>query len=285
MNYGEDEDIDKNITPNSRREKIKDGFLDDTFNRAKAQPDIRPNVRKINPKKPFLKSGILIIVIALLCLAIVNFLPWIHVEYDSQEFGTVKETFTFSYETDFKNEKLENVNLAKLNSTAIGNIYGLFESQCSSCSDSSSNFIGLSINDFSDTAKMTTYSFFVLILLALFLIVFQIFDKIRNCSTDTVAIIHSIFAAGVMITSTYILLLIMKFFGAYILIYSNSSFIALKDLIVVFIVPVFLIILVPLLIVGANAIIKMNFNELKIKFKADIPADSFSNYKFGGRPR
>ena len=163
MNYGEEEDIDRTIAPNSRREKIKDEFLDDTFNRAKTQPSIRPNVRKINPKKPFLKSGILIIVIALLCLAIVNFLPWIYIEYDNQEFGTVKETFTFSYETDFKNEKLETVNLAKLNSTAIGNIYGLFESQCS---DSSSNFIGLSINDFSDNAKMTTYSFFVLILLA-----------------------------------------------------------------------------------------------------------------------
>ena len=50
MNYGEEEDTNRTTALDLRREKIKDEFLDDTFNRAKTQPSIRPNVRKINPK-------------------------------------------------------------------------------------------------------------------------------------------------------------------------------------------------------------------------------------------
>jgi len=49
--------------------------------------------------------------------------------------------------------------------------------------------------------------------------------------------------------------------------------------------PLVLIFFAPIMIKGATAIIKMNFNELQKKLQTDIPENSFSAYKFGGRPR
>ena len=56
----------------------------------------------------------------------------------------------------------------------------------------------------------------------------------------------------------YVLLLAIKFFGTYLLMFHNGSFIPLDNLRVVFIAPVILIIIAPILIKGAAAIIKMN---------------------------
>jgi len=285
MSRREDENIDRHFLPDPREERIKDEILDETYKKAQVPYKNKPRKRTINKRRPFLKSGVIILAIAILCLSVINFIPWIYIEYDSSVYGTVKETFYFSYTDDFKNEKFENLNIKTLNSTAVGDIYGIFESQCSNCSNDSQNFIGININDFSETAKITSYVFIIMILMSLIFVVFQIVDKMRTFSMETVAIIHSIFAAGIIFAGAYVLVLIIKFFGTYLLIFYNSSFIDFGNSTIVFVVPVILMCIVPFVIIGANAVIKMNFNELKRKLKADIPEDSFSMYNFGGRSR
>jgi len=272
-------DINEDFLQDARREKTKNELLDETFKKAEIAHGLRPSEKKIIPKRPFLKSGIVLLAIAILCLVIIDNAPWMYIKYDDPVYETIEETFG----RDLKNEKYDKIENA--DSTVFGDIQGLFESQCNNCSNNSRQFIGLSIDDFSSTPNMTFYAFIIMALMGILFTIFQVIDKIRKFSLDTVAIIHSIFAAGIILTSTYILLLIIKFFGTYLLIFHNGPFILLDNLRVVFIAPVILIIIAPILIKGAAAIIKMNFNELKMRFKTDIPEDSFSIYSFGGKTR
>jgi len=279
MKDPDEEDINEDFLQNARREKTKNELLDETFKKAEIVHGLRPSEKKIIPKRPFLKSGIVLLVIAILCLVIIDNAPWMYIKYDDPALGVIEETFG----RDLKNEKFDKIENA--DSTVFGNIQGLFESRCNNCSNNSQHFIGLSIDDFSSTPKMTFYAFMIMALMGIIFTLFQVIDKLRRFSFDTVAIIHSIFAAGIIFASTYVLLLVIKFFGTYLLIVHNGPFSPLDELRVVFIAPVILIVIAAILIKGATAILKMNFNELKMRFKTDIPEDSFSIYRFGGKPR
>jgi len=282
MSQPEDEEIDTNILPNKRLEKTKDEILDETFKKAENPNKIKPIQKKIVQKNPFLKSGIIVIIIAILCLAIINYLPWMYIQYEDPELGTIEEMFNKDFGDKIEKYIEKNRNS---NSNAYSGIYNVFESQCSNCSNNSNNFIGLTLDDFSNIPTRAFFSFIILALLGLIFTIFQIVDKFRRFSIDTNAIIHSAFAIGLILVCAYLLVLIVKFFGAYILLAINWPFIGLNEIRILFVVPLILIFIIPVIIKGATAIIKMNFNELKKRFKTDIPEDSFSLYKFGGRPR
>ena len=154
------------------------------------------------------------------------------------------------------------------------------------CSSNSRHFIGLSLDDFSYTPGMAFTAFLIMAILGAIFTAFQLIDKfLRKFSMDTIAIVHSMFAAGIILSSTYVVILVIKFFGTYLLIFHNEPFIPLEELRVIFIAPIILFVIAAVLIKGGTAIVKMNFNELKMRFKTEIPEDSFSVYKFGGKPR
>lgn len=261
--------------PNIRKEKIKDEILDENFQNAKSLR--KPQVKKTNSiqKKPFLKSGILIMIIALFCLIIIQFAPWMYITFDVEN-GKVEEF----YYKDFKNDNIEDADT--VNSSA-DDIYSIFESSCTNCSNNSNNFIGLDIYDFSYTPKMTTYGFIILFAMGLIFTIFTIVDKVKKISMDTTAIVHSLFATGIILIGAFVLFLNIKFIGTYFLLHHNWSFIDIKNLKMIFIAPFILIAIMPLIIKGATAIIKMNFNELKNKSDKDTPEKPFLGYKFGGR--
>ena len=280
MRNSYEKEINEEFLEDARMGEKNNGVLNETFKKAEISDGLKLNEKKINKKRPFLKSGILILVIAIICLVVIDNTPWVYVKYQDQNLGVIEEALN----RDLTNEKYENIE--NPDSTSLGSIKELFESQCNNCSDNSQHFIGLSIDDFSYTSGMTFIAFLIIAILAIIFIALQLIDKIlRRFSIETVAIIHSMFAAGIILASTFVLLLTIKFLGTYLLIFYNGPFIPLEELRIIFIAPIILFVFAAVLVKGGTSIVKMNFNELKTRFKTEIPEDSFSVYRIGGKPK
>ena len=256
----EEEDIDEDILLRERKkEKTKDEILDDAFRKAelsKKFPSKTGKMEKKIEKKPFAKSGIILIVIAIIALTIINYLPWMYIKYNA-DYGEVQQIFY----KDFKNEELE---YEQINTE----ILSLFNSPCANCSNNSKYYIGLTIDDFTSVPQTASNGFITLLLIGLLFTVFVVLDRFYDFSERINSLIHSAFAAGIIIISTIILLSTIKFIGAYFLLYYNWSFmkiIGINDARLVFIVPIMIVFISFALVKGGTTIMKINFREIEKK--------------------
>jgi hypothetical protein len=249
--------------------KTKEEILDETFKKAELSKGFPPKKEeKKIVKKPFRKIGIILIIIAIISLAIINYLPWVYIEYDA-EYGSVKEFFYKDFENKEGNDYSE--------------IDHIFESLCTNCSNNSQNYIGVTKDDFIDISKTTSYGFITLALLGIIFTIFEIIERMRNFSMEIVTVIHSTFAAAAIIVGIVVALSSIKFLGSYFLLYYNRSFIETADInnvILLFFVPIILIVIAFVIIKIATTVLKINFNEFEKKLEADKPEQLYSTFRY-----
>ena len=254
-----------------KRKKVKEEFLDEAFKKAellkKAHSEIKKEQKVV--KKPFIKLGIIAIIIAILGLALINYIPWMYIKYDS-DYGTIEEYFSYN---DFKNNNIE-----------IDKINSLFESTCKNCSNNSKNYIGLTINDFTGSQSTILNSLIVLALLGLIFTVFIIIDRIKNFSEEIVNIIHSIFIASSIFIGLIVFLSTIKFLGAHLLMQFNKPFIevlGITNIDLFFFIPYLFFASSLLFVIMGLILIKANFNKAVQNLESDKSQKSHSIYRYG----
>lgn len=239
-NNKDEEQIDEFSIQIKRKNNAKDKILDENFKKAQEKKNFKKE-KKEKKKKPFLKSGIALIIIAVICLSIINYMPWLYVRYDSDinENGYVEGT----YYKNFKN----------LDDTIDPNINSLFELK------NGSYQTGISINDFSNAPKFSLYGFYILIIIGLIFTIVLLIDRYRNFSDIRINILHSVLSAVTIIVCIYIIYLLVKFIGAHLLMMHNLPEIlqTLPNVILIFPVPL-------AIIITTAGIMKVTFTILKI---------------------
>ena len=264
---------DDSLTTEKKNERKKEKILDETFKKAKFLKEKKTINQKIvksikTVDRQFLKSGILIIIVAITMLIFVEYSPWMYINQETDDGSTIHLLYR-----DFNQE--EEINQTVLN---------LFQSPCDNCSNNSQNYIGLTFNDFSSSPKTITNGIIILMILGIVFTIFLIIDKFHRFLDEIVFALHSLFSITVIIISLVILISSIKFIGTYFLIYHNWSFIeisGIKNANIVFLTPIILALIALAIIRGAIITFKINFREMENKFTIDSPEEPYSTYRYG----
>jgi len=272
MKHSKEDDLNEDFFLTTKTEKVtKEEILDKDFKKVKDVKEKKSEYKKTNTKKPFLKSGIILVIMALICLVIISFAPWAYVKCDlDYEEGKADKFIFKNYDENdigYDNESQKIVNI--------------FESN--NCTSSSCNFVGLNFEDFSNTPKITFYGFGILALLGLIFIIFQIIEKKRSFSVEMFTIAHSIFSTATIIISTFLFILVIKFFGIYFLLYYNDPFITTKNIVFVSPVAITLLIILAAIIKATFGIMRINCTQLEKNFSAKGSKNPFFIYKGGSK--
>jgi len=251
--------------------KSKEKILDDSFRKAellKKDPQEKKE-KKIVLKKPFNKLGIIIVVIAIIGILFINYIPWLYINYET-DFGWVEESFSYD---DLNNYLIESED-----------IIGLFESTCYNCSDNSNSYIGLTLNDFTATSKLTLYIFVFLALLGIIFTIYVIIDRKKDFTPETFTIIHSIFVVLTIIVAIILIFLNVKFLSSHVLSLLNEPFInalGFEIVRIIFFMPYVIFLFSVVLLVIGITLIRINLNRAVNRFDAIRSKKSELSYKFG----
>lgn len=274
ITYSDENKDDGSLIKRKKKEKVKEEILDETFKKAEFLKKTQPAQEKRKTgEKPFFKSGIMIIIIAIIALALINYTPWMYAKYDVGDTSTQQ----FFYK-DFENEEFEN-------NETCQKVMNLFESNCTNCTDNSQNYIGLTVKDFETMPKLTTYGFIALIVLGLFFTIFVIIDRFRNFAFEKSYLVCSIFTAGYVVTSVFILLLSIKFLASHFLLYHNDPFIktsGLTNITLIFLAPIIIIVFCCAIMKGSMMVMKINFREMEKRLESEEPKKKRSIFRYGG---
>jgi hypothetical protein len=274
----DEEDEDKKEEESEKKEekkiyKTKDQILDESFKQAQQLITGKPEKTDlpISSKKPFIKIGLLIVIIALIGLVIINFVPFLYINYETDD-SSIKQYISYQ---EFKYDQLE-----------PEKIYSLFESTCIDCSENSDSYIGITINDFIDTPKFTIYVFYVMIVTGAIFTIFMLVNRRKNFSENTSIIVHSIFTAFIIITGIIILILNMKFLAANLLQQLNKPFLmglGFNRVQLLFFMPYFQIMISFVLFIIGLILMKLNLNNAVDKYNLIFSENNNLRYKFGSK--
>ena len=275
VTHSDENNSDDFLLVKKKKEKVKEEILDETFKKAEFLKKTQPTKeKKKTSDKPFFKSGIIIIIIAIVALAIINFTPWMYAKYDIDNTSTQQ----FFY-INFENEEIKN------NKTLLENITNLFDSPCKNCTNNSQNYIGLTIKDFGDIPKLTSYGLAALMIMGLIFTIFVIIDRFRNFSFEKLYLVCSIFTAGYVVTSVFILLLSIKFLASHFLIYYNEPFIktsGITNVTLIFLAPIMMVFFSCAIMKGSMTVMKINFREVEKRLESGEPKKANYAYSYGG---
>jgi len=270
MNPSE-EDIDDDFFLDMRKSKkaAKEDMLDETFKKAEMLRGLQPKEKKKIIKKPFLKLGFILIIIAAISLFAINYLPWMYVKFDT-DYGPIQEVFNRDFEKGYYYDEIDYI----------------FDSPCANCSNNSKSFIGLTKDDFINIPKTTSYGFITLVLLGLIFIIFEIIERWRNFSIEIAIIVHSTFAAAALIVSVFVMFISIKFLSSYLVLYYNRPFIEIfgvDNVILIFPAPIILIVISFASIMIAIILMKINFHEFEKKLLSEKTHSTLSSFRFGSK--
>ena len=269
----DEEEKDEESPPKTEKksDKEKEKLLDDSFKKAESLRRILPQKKEEENiiKKPFIKLGIIIIIIAIIGFALINYIPWMYINCKT-DYGSLEEYF---YYRDFRDDLVDS-----------NEVKSLFDSTCTNCSDNSDNYIGLTINDFSNTPKTTSYIFIFQAILGIIFTIFVIIDRKRNFAEEKVWIIHSIITAFILIIGIIIIMINIKFLGAHLLYQLNQPFIEVLGLYNVklfFFMPYILFLFSIGLFILGLAFVRINLNKAVNKLEFEKTDKLDSNFRFG----
>ena len=238
----------------------KDEVLDDSLNKIDIKLKISEE-EKNDIKKPFRKTGLLIIIISVICLILISQLPWAYVNYDSKQNGneSVEETiFNDSFNQDLKENSF-------------------FESK------NGSQNVGISLNDFADTYRLSYYLFIGLIVMGVIATLYQIITRNKDYLYDLDLIFNSVIIIIAAIVSIIIILLFIRFLGAHFLLFHNSSFMIeeFPNIHMILPLPFIILIMMTNFLKISFTILKMNFKELEKTYKSDFFKKAIYSFKKG----
>ena len=247
-----------------KEEKTKEEILDESSKKAEISrglrsPESRPPIKK-SYEKFFPKLGILLIIIAIIGLVLIFTVPWAYAKYDTGD-GTIETLFY----KDFKDNDSEHQQ-----------IVNLFKPP-------NSDYIGVSIDDFTDVPASASYGFILLIVLGVALTIFGILDKIYDFSMEIFIIIHFIFGIFAIIPGISIVLSVIKVLGSHFLLYYNMPLISNPNIVLIF-PGVFIVVILGFMIVKlAFTVMRMDLKELEKITETEISKRPFSYDSYGGK--
>lgn len=194
--------------------------------------------KKDHPKKDFSLSGIFLIIVAVFCLILSNYVPWAYVQYEDGEASGEEIIYSGYKETDFVNKEIRN----------------FFKFP---------NNMGVYINDFTDTPNSVFYGSVSLIILGFLFIAFQTLDRIKDFTEGFFATFHSIFALFTIVISFFMALSVTKFLSAYFLMYENINLITESIPAVVFLAPILIFVLTLGIIKATFMIFRINIKKIE----------------------
>ncbi len=247
--------------------KSKEELLDDNFKRAEKSKKQKKDVKKKTKKKPFLFSGLALIIVAIICLSILSVIPWMYIKYDSTTADNSK--IEINYYKDFKSD--EDTNNIEITS--------FFQS------DNGTYYTGLSYNDFSSTPKILTYGFVIFILLGVLFTIFAIFCRKKEVLSEKIIIVHSIFAAITIIIAAFLIFTSLKFLTSHLLIHYNMPFInqIFANPVMIFPAPNILIFILAGIMKLGFSIIKINYREIQNILDEEGAKKSLYTYMHGDK--
>ena len=258
----EDEFQEDFIEPNPEKQRIKQKELEENFKKAiESKNKPKQEIKKKPKKKPFLKLGICLIIVSLICLYFVSGVPWIYAKYDPGN--------EFFYYKDFRID----------NTTNDTSFTDFLQSK------DSSKYIGVSSNDLTTIPNIQINILYITAALGIAFTIFVILIRRIDFSIKKLRIIHSFFALITSFICIYFIFITVKLLGSNILLYYNQSSIVpnLQNLTVLVLSPIFLIMVMSGVLKIAIAILKINFNEFEKEIDEKVSKKSLSNFKTGGK--
>lgn len=193
-------------------------------------------------KKPFFKLGLILIIVSIICLLIMNFVPWAVVSYDNNILN-IKNNEIYYY-TDKIDKNTNDVSFSSF-----------FESQ------DSYEYIGLNSNSIKSSSITLSYLLYAIIAIGVIFTIFGLFISRSDFSIEKYRLFHCFFAFITALICIYFVFISIKFIGANILMLYNSEFIPadIENLAFIFISPIIVLFIV-------LGLFKLNISVLKINF-------------------
>lgn len=262
MSYYDDIVSDDEVFREAKKDQLsKDELLDENFKKAEKTKLKKDDKKTKVENKPFLKTGILLLLIALICLMIVNFLPWAYVRCENSSGGGEVEAFIYSSDkaSDINEKDIVNIfEVSEVNSTLY-----------------SSNFVGINFDDFKISASILNLGFVFLSLMAIGFIIFQMIDRSKNIFKNGFMFFHSAFSCLIIIACFFLLFSLVKFFSVYPLLSYNSAFINNSNVLILFPVPIAISIVMLIVIKAFFSVMKIYIKKIRDKTdkegKKEIP--------------
>lgn len=265
MSYYDDIVSDDEFFREAQKEQLtKDELLDQNFKKAQKSKKKRFGKEKKTNKKSFLKTGVLLLFIAIICLAVTNFLPWAYVKCDDSSGEKEVETFIYYGDdaSDIEEEEITNIfNVPEVEST-----------------QDSSNFIGINFKDFNNAGDVLNLGFIFLTLLGIGFIVFQLLDRSKNMFKNGFMFFHTAFSCLVILTCFFLLFSLIRFFSVYPLLSYNNNFITSGNVFILFPVPMALAIILLIIIKAGFSVIKIYLKKMRTKVERNEDKNPLSFY-------
>lgn len=204
-------------------------------------------ISKFN-NKPFFKLGLLLIAIGIICLLIINLVPWLYVVYEN------------------KTSNIENIEILYYHNktdifTSDTNFTSFFSSQ------DSNSYLG--VNSFKLNSDYITHSFilYVITVLGFVLTIIGILIIKSDFSIYKYRLLNCIFAVITAFLCVYSIFITVRFLGAEILMFYNSNFISdnISNLALIFLAPIILIIMISFLLKINITVLKLNIKHFEKK--------------------
>jgi hypothetical protein len=257
------------------KEQYKQEILDQTFLKTQlAGPSsIKPKGDlKKSRKKPIIKTGFIVIILALFAIIAGQFLPWMYLKYDG-----VTNCAEYFVNRNFEiwGCDIEDVSPEVIN---------LFSSPTSNQGRYSGSFIGISINDFTNIPKTLFYIFLIVIIISLVFSIYILIDRSKKFDLDNKSMVYSIYATSCILLCIIVLSFSLKFIASYLMLYLNQAniqSIGINDARIVYIVPFILIILTSIIIKSFLTVMKLNYRDIDKRIEKENCERRFQTYKFG----
>lgn len=193
--------------------------------------------------KPFFKLGLLLIVVGIICLLIINLVPWVYVVYDN------KISNVNNNEVLYYNNKIDAFSSDKY-------FTSFFASQDSNL------YFGVNSFDLNSDYIIQSFILYTIIILGFVLTIIGLFIIKSDFSIDKYRLLNCFFAIIIALLCIYSIFITVKFLGSEILIFYNSNFISdnITNLAVIFLAPI-------ILIVMTSFLLKINITILKLNLK------------------
>ena len=261
INQSDDSDDDFFINK-EKEEKIKEQILDENFK--KTQKKEKKTKEKTSRKKPFFLLGIVLIIIGASCFVMVEYGPLLYVGYEPVQGQNT--TIEKIYYKDFQQYISDD--------EGIHNFFEL----------NSSEYLGVSPDDFTPYLKIGIYTSYGLILIGAIFTILQIIFRIVEFSYKKSRILHSFFASIAAVIFVYFIFVSTKFFAAYFLYLLNYEIITnvLGNAVIVFIAPTILIFIFAVGLKICFVILKTDYNELESIFESKKPKKSLIDFRYSG---
>lgn len=269
MDPFDDEEFEEDfLVKKQDKQKFKEEILDESFKKASASVNTTKIEQKVKPKKKsFLKLGLFLIGIGIICLLIMNFTPWAYAKYDNKASG-FKDNEIFYY----KNSEIDNLG----NDTNFSSFFKSKESY---------QYLGVSSNDLTSIPRIQTYILYAIIALGVIFTILGVFIKRSDFPIEKYKLFHCFFAFITAPLCIYFIFITIKFMGAIILVSYNANFISynIENLSLIFITPIVLIFIIAGLLKMTTAVLKINFNDFEKILDEKSTNKSLAILKYGAR--